>query len=90
MGRRLSNEDKVIALEKCKPLKAYKFPVSESIVHSTSLGLMWSAYSTYMRSPESLALMNLYRDISVNIGEIINSFATKHPRPMKLNNISKD
>jgi hypothetical protein len=41
----LSNEDKLVALERCKPTMSYQYLVSnvyESVVHSTSLILLAS------------------------------------------------
>ena len=34
-----------------------------------------------------LALMNIHKDITVDIEEILQNFAAKHPRRMKLSNL---
>ena len=51
---------------------------------------------TYMRSTISaemlpgLALMNIHRDVDIDIEAIITNFSIRHPRCMKLTNILED
>ena len=52
MARRLSNEEKVVVLEKCKPLKSYQFPTSDEYGKRRCFNTSWFdeycwlAYST--------------------------------------------